>query len=150
MSFRPIRHRRARRSDFDAIRAIMVSAGLPGPPPERAALRQFRRVVADLGADLYVADVDACVLGVVHITYTRRLSGAPRAHLELLAVAADARGRGVGRGLATFAAARARRRGCVTLQCGAPPTDGGRTFFARTGWRGNGALLEFDLVNPAQ
>jgi GNAT superfamily N-acetyltransferase len=150
MSFRPIRHRRARRSDFDAIRAIMVSAGLPVPAPERAALRQFRRVVADLGADVYVADVDACVLGVMHITYTRPLSGPPRAHLELLAVASDARGRGVGRSLATFAAARARRRGCVALQCGAPPTDGGRTFFARTGWRGNGVLLEFDLVNPAQ
>src|SRR6185369_3116236 len=101
--------------------AIMVSAGLPVPPPERAALRQFRRVVADLGADVYVADVDACVLGVMHITYTRPLSGPPRAHLELLAVASDARGRGVG-----------------------------RTFFARTGWRGNGVLLEFDLVTPAQ
>ena len=81
---RPIRHRRARRTDFDAIAAILAASGLPAPAPERAGLRRFRRLVADLGTDLYVAETDARVLGIVHVTYVRPVSGAPRARLELL------------------------------------------------------------------
>jgi GNAT superfamily N-acetyltransferase len=151
MQTRPIRHRRARRVDFDAIRALIEACGLPVPSTERAALRHFRRVVADLGGDLYVADVDAHVLGVVHVTYSRHLAGPPHGSLELVAVAPDARGQGIGRGLVAFVAGRARRRGCVALRCGAPPaSDGVHTFLLRTGWRGQGETLEFDLAVRAQ
>src|SRR5689334_15065635 len=104
----PIRHRRARRSDFDAISAIVAANGLPAPAAERAALRRFRNLVADLGADLYVAATGTQVLGVVHVTYSRRVIGGPRARLELLLVDPAERGRGVGRGLADLAATRAR------------------------------------------
>jgi N-acetylglutamate synthase-like GNAT family acetyltransferase len=150
MMSRPIRHRRARRSDFDAIHAIMEASGLLVPAPERSALRRFRRVVADLGADLYVAEVDSRVIGVVHLTYTRGLTGSPRGHLELLAVAPEARRQGVGRGLVALAAARARRRGGAALRCGAAATDGARAFLFCTGWRGRGEDLEFDLADTAQ
>jgi N-acetylglutamate synthase-like GNAT family acetyltransferase len=151
MQPRPIRHRRARRSDFDAICALVESSGLSAPGPERAALRRFRRLVADLGADLYVAEIDARVRGVVHVTYTRHLAHSPQARLELLAVAPEARQRGVGRSLVAVAAARARRRGCAELRCGrAAATGEARAFLLHTGWQRAGEELEFDLAVPAQ
>jgi len=147
----PIRHRRARRSDFDAIRALLESSGLAAPTPERAALRRFRRLVADLGADFYVAERDGRLLGVVHVTYTRHLTRSPRARLELLAVTPEARAGGVGRGLLALAAARARRRGCTALRCATPATPAeARAFLLRSGWRGAGEELEIDLAAPPQ
>lgn len=147
----PLRHRRARRADFDAIRALLESSGLSTLGQERADLRRFRRLVADLGADLYVAERDARVLGVVHVTYTRHLTRSPQARLQLLAVAPDARASGVGRALIALAAARARRRGCAALRCAtAVAAAEARAFLDRTGWRRAGEELEFDLAAPAQ
>jgi ribosomal protein S18 acetylase RimI-like enzyme len=148
----PTRHRRARRTDFDAIGAILAEGGLPAPTSGPAARRHFRRLVADLGADLYVAENAARVVGVVHVTYTRPVTGAPQARLELLAVAAAARGQGVGRGLAALAAARARRRGCTSLRCStATAPEGSRALLDRRfGWRPVGEEFEFDLARPAQ
>ena len=145
----PIRYRRARRGDFAAIDALLRTAGAPESAPDRATLRRFRRLVADLGADLYVAATDARLLGVVHVTYARTLTG-QRAHLELLAVAGDARRRGVGRGLVLLAAQRARRRGCAALCCvAAAAADGGGAFLSHTGWRSVGDQFEFDLTDAA-
>jgi GNAT superfamily N-acetyltransferase len=146
---RPIRHRRARRSDFDAVRALLAAGGLPDLPAERAGRHRFRTLIADLGADLYVAERDTQVVGVVHVVYTRRLTGAPEAWLALLAVAPEARRRGVGRSLVAFAAARARRRGCSALRCGtAADADAQRAFLIRAGWRACGEQFEFDLADP--
>jgi GNAT superfamily N-acetyltransferase len=144
----PIRHRRARRSDFDALSAILAANGLAALEPERGALRRFRRLVADLGADLYVAVAGAQVLGVVHVTYSRRLIGGPRARLELLLVDPSARGRGVGRGLAALAAARARRHGCSSLHGAAEPESAAGRFLVRLGWRTVGEEVELDLGDP--
>jgi len=151
MLARPIRYRRARRSDFDAIRALLVAAGLAALTAERAGRHRFRALVADLGGDLYVAESDLQVLGVVHVVYHRRLTGGPEARLALLAVAPQARRRGIGRGLAALAVARARRRGCSALRCDAA-TDGGdqRAFLTRTGWQARGEQFDFDLAEPAR
>lgn len=147
----PIRHRRARHTDFDAVCAVLVASGLPATAREHGALRRFRRLVADLGADLYLAERGITVLGLVHITYARHLFCPPRARIELLVVAPPARGQSIGRGLAALAAARARRRGCAELRCSvAPGDDGARAFLARAGWRGSGEEFEFDLTDPAQ
>jgi len=151
MQPRPIRHRRARRTDFDAISALLADSGLTVPGAERAALRHFRHLVADLGGDLYVAESDAHILGLVHVVYTRHLFRAPRARLGLLVVAPPARGRGIGRSLAALAAGRARRRGCAALRYGAADEgDGTRAFLDRTGWQRVGDEFEFDLADPAQ
>lgn len=151
MLFGSVRHRRARRTDFDAIRTIVEASGLSAPALERTALRRFRRVVADLGADLYVAEVETRVIGVVHVTYARHLAGPAEAQLALLAVAPEVRRQGVGRGLVALAAARAQRRGCGALRCGAAAgSDHTRAFLGRTGWRGRGEMHEFDLADPAR
>jgi GNAT superfamily N-acetyltransferase len=148
---RPIRHRRARRTDFDAIGALLTAAGLTAPPPERAALRNFRRLVADLGSDLYVAERDAQVLGLVHVVYARRLFRPARARLELLLVSPAARGHGVGRSLAALAVGRAQRRGCAALRCGAASgADHAPAFLQHLGWQRVGDEFEFDLADPAQ
>src|SRR6185369_11526844 len=144
----PVRHRRARRSDFDAVSAVLAANGRPAWAPERAALRRFRRLVDDLGADLYVAVAGADVLGVVHVTYSRSLTGPPRARLELLMVDPAARGRGVGRGLAALAAARARRRGCGSLHGSAERESAAGRFLVALGWRSVGEEVELDLGYP--
>lgn len=146
---KPIRHRRMRRADFEAVSALLAANGLAAPAPDRAALRHFRRLVADLGADVYVAEIDARVVGLVHVTYQRRLNDAPLARLELLVVAPEAHRRGVGRGLATLAAQRAQRRGCTKLRCAAVADSDAAQFLGRIGWRPAGQELEFDLPELA-
>jgi N-acetylglutamate synthase-like GNAT family acetyltransferase len=146
----PIRYRRARRTDFAAISAILAASDLPALTPERAGLRRFRRLVADLGADLYVAEIATSVVGVVHVTYSRHVIGSPRARLELLVVAPETRRRGVGRGLAELATRRARRRGCAALRGTVAANTQAADFLARVGWRPVGQELEFDLADLAQ
>jgi len=107
--------RRGRRTDFTATMAVLAASGMPVPPPDRATLHRFRNIVADLGADLYVAVVDGIVAGVVHVTYNRRLTTAARAQIDLLCVAPEHRRRGVGSALLRFAHKRALGRGCAFL-----------------------------------
>jgi len=148
---RPIRLRRARRTDFDAIGVLLAGRVSTEWSAGRPALRRFRRVVADLGSDLYVAARDAQVVGVVHVTYARQLGGMPHARLEVLAVDPDARGHGLGRSLIALAVERARRRGCAALRCAAAAdSDSARAFLAHAGWQASGAEFAFDLANPAQ
>jgi N-acetylglutamate synthase-like GNAT family acetyltransferase len=151
MPTRPILHRRARRTDFAAVNALLSACGTAIPETDRAGLRRFRRLVADLGGDLYVAALDAGVVGVVHVAYTRHLLAGQQAWLALLAVAPDARRQGIGRSLAALAAARARRRGCASLRC-APAAAGAdaAAFLAALGWRAAQQQFEFDLPEAAQ
>lgn len=151
MISRPIRHRRVRRTDFAAVHALLDACGLPVPAADRAGLRRFRRVVADLGADLYVATVDERVAGIVHVTYRRDLRHGQQAQLVLLAVAPADRGHGVGRALAAWAMARARRRGCTRLECtpGAA-ADAAAAFLTALGWQTAGPRFAIDLAGGAE
>ncbi len=110
-----IQMRRARRTDFTAVMALLAASGIAVPPPERATLRRFRYVVADLGTDFYLAFVDGTLAGLVHVTYARRLTLRPRAWLAELVVGPQFRRRGVATALLAFARRRAQRRGCGTL-----------------------------------
>jgi GNAT superfamily N-acetyltransferase len=129
-----IRIRRSRRTDFTAVMQVLAGGATPLPPPDRATLRRFRHIVADLGADFYVAAVDGTLAGLVHVTYARQLPSLAAARLEQLLVAVPFRGRGVGSALLAFAQQRARRRGCTTLACLPPPADVPvRAFLAKRG-----------------
>ena len=114
MSLRP-RIRRSRRTDFPAVMRLLAAAGVPLPPPDRTTLRRFRRLVADLGSDLYLAVLDDAAAGLVHVSYTRQLAHAPTARIESLLVDPARRRQGIGSVLLAFADRRARRRGCASL-----------------------------------
>lgn len=148
MPLRPIRLRRARRTDFETVRALLAASGLALAVDDRGVRSRFRRLVADLGADLYVATVDDRLCGVVHVTYARHLIAGPQATLELLVVAPEARRQGIGRALAEGAAHRAHRRHCVRLTGRRLPAEAA-AFFAHLGWRTAGEQLEFDLPAAA-
>src|SRR5262245_52613146 len=111
-----VRVRRGRRGDLPRVLALLGLA----PEPRRARL--YRRVVADLGTDLYVAeDAGGAVVGLVSIVYSRSLfQGGLSARLDgARAVASPAAP--VLDGLIAFAERRARRRGCRRLEA---PLDG--------------------------
>ncbi len=134
-----LRIRRARRSDFVAVMDLLGASGAAVPPPERATLRRFRNIVADLGADFYLASIDETLVGLVHVTYARQLAASPRARLDQLVVADSFRRRGVASALLGFAQERARRRGCTTLCCGLDPAGpAARPWLEASGFRVTG------------
>jgi GNAT superfamily N-acetyltransferase len=106
--------RRGRRQDFAAVMRLLA---LDEVAPDRRTLRRFRSIVADLGADLYVADLGGRVVGVIHATYARRLGGAQGARVEDLAADTDYRQHQIARRLFEFILERARKRSCATLCC---------------------------------
>jgi hypothetical protein len=112
MQVRPIRCRRVRRTDNEAVFALLDAAGVSRPAADRAGRHRFRRLVADLGGDCYVALADETVVGVVHVTYARHLIDGQRATVELLAVDRAHPADEVVGALARLVAARAERRGC--------------------------------------
>jgi GNAT superfamily N-acetyltransferase len=109
------------------------------PVPDRATLRRFRQLVADLGGDFYLALVDDAVVGLVHVTYARQLAAPPSARLDQLVVAPTARRRGIGSALLAFVEQRARQRGCNSFTCLVPDADAvARVFLARAGMAADG------------
>jgi GNAT superfamily N-acetyltransferase len=140
--------RRARRTDFTAVMALLAASGMAVPPPERATLRRFRYVVADLGTDFYLAFVDDALAGLVHVTYARRLTVRPRAWLAELVVGTPFRHRGVATALLAFARERARRRGCGTLSGCVPAADSAaRAFLHNAGLQAIGEWFSEDLLD---
>ena len=133
--------RRGRRTDFTAVMALLAESGGTVPVPDRATLRRFRQVVADLGGDFYLASVDDAVVGLVHVTYARQLAAPPSALLDQLVVVPECRRRGVGSALLAFVEKRARQRGCVAFTCVVPDGDAAARAFldkaamAQTGQR---------------
>ena len=79
-----IQLRRVRRGDFNELRNFLLRADLPALEPERATLRRFRNIVADLGADFDVAIRNGQIVGFVHLSYARDLRAGNRARLLAL------------------------------------------------------------------
>ena len=136
-----VRVRRGRRDDLPRVLALLGRESGP------RATRLYRRVVADLGTDLYVAeDAGGEVVGLVSIVYSRSLfRGGLAARLD----AARASPSPLLDGLIAFAERRARRRGCQRLEA---TLDGGdpvlHTALRARGYRGADALVA-DLGTPA-
>jgi ribosomal protein S18 acetylase RimI-like enzyme len=145
----PIRLRRVRRADSAAVGALLAAAGAGTLPLDRATLRRFRRLVADLGADCYLAERDGALVGLVHVTYTRHFFEGQRATLALLVVDPDARRQGIGQALTDLALRRARRRGCRVLTCYSAEREAAAAWLRRLGWRDAGGQLQVDLTPRA-
>lgn len=139
------RIRRARRTDFIAVMNLLASCNIAVPPPDRATLRRFRNLVADLGADFYLVSVDDTLAGLVHVTYARQLTTGPAARVDRLAVGEGFRHRGIGSSLLAFARARARKRGCATLGCALPAGSPVHRFLEAAGVPARGEWFGLDL-----
>lgn len=147
MSDPRVQIRRGRRTDFTAVMGLLSGSGIPMPPPDRAALRRFRNLVADLGADFYLAWIDDTLAGLVHVTYTRQLTIPSRAQLDHLVVANAFRGRGIGSALLAFAQRRAQRRGCIVCSCMLPTAAASvQPFLERAGFRAAGYHFSLALA----
>lgn len=149
MSDPRVQIRRGRRTDFTAVMRLLAASGIPMPPPDRAAVRRFRNLVADLGADFYLAWIEGTLAGLVHMTYTRQLTMPSRAQLDHLVVADAFRGRGIGSALLAFAQRRAQRRGCIVCSCMLPTTAASvQPFLERAGFQAAG--YHFSLALAAE
>ena len=131
-----IRIRRGRRTDYAALAAL---CGWPAVDGSRArSVRMFRRTVADLAYDLYVAEGNGAIVGVVAVSYVRELRlGGQRATLEELVVDRERRRSGVGRRLVEFVIERARRRGARAFEA-RPDDEAAAHFLQSTGFRPSG------------
>ena len=78
----------------------------------------FEEIAADPNNHVYVADLDASVVGTFQLTFIRQLTygGCLVAQVESVFVDPVVRSRGVGRAMLEFARAEAERRGALRLQ----------------------------------
>jgi len=135
--------RRARRGDFDAICQVAADCGAPAPPRERSVLKRFRNLVADLGADLYVATKRERPVGFVHVAYDRDLLLGQRA--TILALLGDSP-ETVG-SLLALASKRAAGRGCRDLRILPDPwVPDLATVAGIAGWNAADRGFQFDLT----
>jgi GNAT superfamily N-acetyltransferase len=117
------------------------------PPADRVTLRRFRRLVAEQGADVYVALSDDQAVGFIHVTYARQLAGAARARIEALVVRGP-QAQAAGRLLLDLAVRRARKRGCAGFYwLPAGSCDAAHGVIDAGGWRSAGDVLYFDLLD---
>jgi len=139
-----VRVRRGRRRDLAGVRSRL------GEDARAGLDRRFRRIVADLGTDVYVAeDGEGEIVGLVSVVYARSLV---RGGLSATLDGARARhepGPAVLEGLVAFAEERARKRGCRRLTAWVDPEDRDlRATLVARGYR-SGELLVTDLAGSA-
>lgn len=87
-----------------------------------------------MGEQCLVIVEDTQVLGTVTYSMRMRLSGQPLASVKTLAVARDARRRGVGSSLLAACAVLSRESGCADLRV-CPSDDGVRSFYHKCGFK---------------
>jgi len=137
------RVRRVRRTDLRAIVRLLEATGLPVPPGDRAGLRRFRNIVADLGCDFDVAESRNGVRGFVHLTYSRDLRIGNRAQiLALVPDSPEVRG-----ALLNAATQRAIRRRCHDLTVAPGPWSAAlRLDELPPGWGRVDGCMRIDLA----
>ena len=139
-----MRVRRGRRRDLAQVQAVLHAGS-----SERLD-RSWRRLLADLGADIYVAeDPGGEIVGVVSLVYARSLvRGGVSATLDGVRARHESAAP-VLEGLVAFAEERARRRGCRRLTAWVDADDPAlRAALLARGYR-SGELLVTELAEPA-
>jgi N-acetylglutamate synthase-like GNAT family acetyltransferase len=139
-----VRVRRGQRRDLAGVESLL------GPAARAGIERIFRRIVADLGTDVYVAeDREGAIVGLVSVVYARSLV---RGGVSAVLDGARARpepGPAVLEGLVAFAEERARKRGCRRLTAWVDPEDRDlRAMLVARGYR-SGELLVAELAGRA-
>jgi hypothetical protein len=139
-----MRVRRGRRRDLPQVRAVL------GVPTGDRLERTWRRIVRDLGSDVYVAeDAAGEIVGVLSLVYARSLvRGGLSATLDGVRARREP-AQLVIEGLVAFAEERARRRGCRRLAAWVDAGDAAlRAALLARGYR-SGELLVADLAGGA-
>lgn len=117
--------RPATRDDLSAILRLISADSLTGldqpegQEPAAPYLRAFEDIQADPNNEYWVlVEEGGPVIGCFQLTYTPGLAyqGGWRATAETVRIAADRRGRGLGRQMMEWAIERARQRGCALFQ----------------------------------
>jgi len=112
------RVRRGQRRDLARLRVFLAY----DPATRRGPFD--RRLLADLGTDVYVAeDEGGAIVGVVAVAYVRSLAAGAAAAVLDTARAAGSEAPLVLAELVRFAEERARRRGCRTMRAWPAPDD---------------------------
>jgi hypothetical protein len=138
-----MRVRRGRRRDLPQVQAVLG---------QRAADRMerlWRRLLADLGSDVYVAEDPAGeIVGVLSVVYARSLvRGGMSATLDGVRARREPAD-GLLDGLVAFAEERARRRGCRRLAAWVDSEDRAlRAALLARGYQ-SGELLVAELAGP--
>ena len=145
------RIRRARRTDFTFVMQVLADSGMPIPPPDRATLKRFRNIVADLGTEFYVALLEDTIVAFVLVTYARRLTQAQHARIDHLVVVQKFRRQGVGTALLRFVEQRAQKRGCAILSVCLPGNEvTACQFLAKNGMAEQGVWLVKPLATRSE
>lgn len=115
-------------------------------------LRRFRRIVSDLGTDLYVALIGERTVGFVQISYHRDITLGARGRVDSLVVAgAEGRTRELLSSLVRVAEQRARRHNCVDLSyTDEIPSTEASEVLAATGWVATGKEIRLSLSQSAK
>jgi GNAT superfamily N-acetyltransferase len=118
--------RPARQSDLEPILHLLAQDAILevpvelGPPVPDYYLDAFKRIDADPGELLAVAELDGAVVGTFQMSFIPYLMwrGGHVAQIEFVRVAAHLRGRRIGEQMMHWAIDRARSQGCVRIQLG--------------------------------
>jgi GNAT superfamily N-acetyltransferase len=113
--------REAARADLPAVVALLADDALGAGRETRDFVRYlaaFDAMAAEAGNALVVGEAEGRVVATYQLTFISGLSqnAMRRAQVEAVRVAADLRGRGIGRAMMADAEARARAAGCGLLQ----------------------------------
>ena len=81
-------------------------------------VKAFREIETDANNELIIAELDGKVIGTLQLTYTPSLSyrGSKRCTVESVRVDASLRGKGIGKEMMLWAIARAKEKGCISMQ----------------------------------
>ena len=135
--------RRGRRADLAQLRDLIAL------PPDARLERFLRRMLADLGMDIYVAeDGERQIVGVVSVAYRRSLMrGGLWAILDGVRTASTPAAPALD-ALVAFAEARARRRGCRRISLSGDADPDLRAVLTARGYRAGTVFLS-DLAGAA-
>ena len=81
-------------------------------------VKAFREIDADSNNELIVGEIDGKVIGTLQLTYTPSLSyrGSKRCTVESVRVDTTLRGQGIGKEMMFWGIARAKEKGCISMQ----------------------------------
>jgi GNAT superfamily N-acetyltransferase len=136
--------RSARQEDLEVILSLLAQDAILevpielGPPVPDYYQEAFKRIDADPGELLAVAELDGAVVGTFQMSFIPYLMwrGGQVAQIEFVRVAAHLRGQRIGEHMMRWAIDQARSRGCIRVQLDTNKTRAdAHRFYERLGFK---------------